>query len=98
VRSAFEYLRENLGEDIASARLVISGSKAVLVRTGDELIDVVNSYQGQGVLNLLALDDVRHELDASVRELRPVVVDLSSTTAVADVTHTAGLPKVSGSS
>ena len=98
VRSAFEYLRENLGEDIASARLVISGSKAVLVRTGDELIDVVNSYQGQGVLNLLALDDVRHELDASVRELRPVVVDLSSATAVADVTHTAGLPKVSGSS
>src|SRR5437763_4642789 len=36
VRSAFSYLRENLGEDITSARLVISGSSAVLVRDNDE--------------------------------------------------------------
>jgi hypothetical protein len=68
------------------------------VRSGEELVDVVNSYQGQGVLNLLALDDVRHELDASVRELRPVVVDLSATVVVADVSDAAALPRVSGSS
>jgi len=70
VRSAFSYLRENLGEDVASARLVISGSAAVLVRDGAELIDVVNRTRGQGVLNLLALDDVKDELDNAI-ELRP---------------------------
>ena len=54
VRAAFQYLREHLGEDIASAHLVISGDSVVLVRDGDELIDVVNR-PGQGVLNILAL-------------------------------------------
>ena len=71
VRSAFEYLRHSLGEDIASAQLVLSGGTAVLVRDGSELIDVVNRYKGQGVLNLLALDDICHELDDAVQELRP---------------------------
>ena len=42
VRGAFSYLRENLGEDVASAQLVICGTSAVLVRDGQELIDVVN--------------------------------------------------------
>ncbi|MEJ7584891.1 MAG: MerR family transcriptional regulator [Acidimicrobiales bacterium] len=70
VRAAFSYLKENLGEDVASARLVISGSAAVLVRDGAELIDVVNRTRGQGVLNLLALDDVKDELDNAI-ELRP---------------------------
>ena len=70
VRSAFAYLKENLGEDVASARLVISGSAAVLVRDGAELIDVVNRTRGQGVLNLLALDDVKDELDNAI-ELWP---------------------------
>lgn len=66
VRSAFTYLRDNLGEDVASARLVISGTSAVLVRDGAELIDVVNRTRGQGVLNLLALDDVKDELDNAI--------------------------------
>lgn len=69
VRSAFGYLREQLGTDIASAHLVLSGSSAVLVRDGEELIDVVNRFKGQGVLNLLALSDVQAELDVSVHEL-----------------------------
>ena len=72
VRTAFHYLRENLGEDITSARLVISGTSAVLVRDNAELIDVVNRTQGQGVLNLLALDDVKSELDEAI-ELRPAI-------------------------
>lgn len=66
VRTAFTYLRDNLGEDVASVRLVISGSAAVLVRDGAELIDVVNRTRGQGVLNLLALDDVKDELDNAI--------------------------------
>ena len=66
VRGAFTYLRENLGEDVASAQLVISGTSAVLVRHGQELIDVVNRTRGQGVLNLLALDDVRSQVDDAI--------------------------------
>ena len=71
VRSAFDYLRRNLGEDIASAQLVIAGGSAILVRDGSELIDVVNRFRGQGVLNLLALDGVKDELDAAIVEFRP---------------------------
>lgn len=65
IRDAFEYLRAQLGEDIASAHLVISGNTAVLVREG-ELVDVVNRYQGQGVLNLLPMDGVVQELADAV--------------------------------
>ena len=70
IRQAFSYLRDQLGEtDIASAKLVIDGSGAVLVRENQELIDVLN--RGQGVLNLLALDGVVEELDAAIVELFP---------------------------
>ena len=72
VREAFSYLRNQFGEDIASAKLVISGNSAVLVRDGEELVDVVNRYQGQGVLNLLALDGVKEQIDAAILELRRV--------------------------
>jgi DNA-binding transcriptional MerR regulator len=71
IREAFGYLREQLGDDVASAKLVIAGNSAVLVRENEELIDVVNRYQGQGVLNLLALDGVVEQVDAAVRPLRP---------------------------
>jgi DNA-binding transcriptional MerR regulator len=70
VREVFSYLRENLGEDIATANLVIQGNQAVLVRDGGELIDLVK--RGQGVLNVLALSNVVTDLDARIVELRPV--------------------------
>jgi DNA-binding transcriptional MerR regulator len=79
VRAAFEYLRKSLGEDVASAHLVISGTSALLVRDSGELVDVVNRFRGQGVLNLLALDDVREELDAAVAELVPSSAPTGST-------------------
>ena len=82
VRTAFDYLRDELGEDPASAQLVISGTSAVLVRDGAELIDVVNRYRGQGVLNLLALDEVKEELDAAIVELYPPSQDSPSLPAV----------------
>ena len=69
VREAFSYLRDQLGEDIASAQLVISGSSAVLVRDGNELVDVV--AQGQGVLSILPLGSVQREVDAAIVELFP---------------------------
>jgi DNA-binding transcriptional MerR regulator len=71
IREAFGYLRDRLGEDLSTAKLVIAGSSAVLVRENDELVDVVNRYQGQGVLNLLALDGVQHQVDAAIVELYP---------------------------
>lgn len=63
VREVFDYLREHVQEDIASAHLVISGNSVVLAR-GDELIDVLNN--GQGVLNVLSLSGVKDEVDAQL--------------------------------
>lgn len=69
VRKVFTYLRENLGEDVASANLVIQGGSVVLVQSDGELIDLVR--RGQGVLNILALASVKDEVDARIVELRP---------------------------
>jgi DNA-binding transcriptional MerR regulator len=70
-RKAIAYLRENLGEDVASANLVINGAGSVLARTGEEIVDLVR--QGQGVLNIVPLAGVVSELDAAIHELAPGV-------------------------
>lgn len=66
-RKAIEYLRENLGEDIASANLVMDGSRSVLARTGEEIVDLLR--QGQGVLNIVPLGGCKDEVDAAIHEL-----------------------------
>ena len=66
VREAFTYLREHLGEDVTSVNLVISGRQSVLVRTGEEIIDLLR--EGQGVLNILPLAGVKDEVDAAIVE------------------------------
>ncbi|HEX2192408.1 MAG TPA: MerR family transcriptional regulator [Acidimicrobiales bacterium] len=69
-RRAIEYLRDNLGEDIASASLVLNGADSVLLaRDSGELVDLVR--QGQGVLSVVPLDGVKAELDAAITDLRP---------------------------
>lgn len=68
-RQAVEYLREHLGEDIASANLVLSGENPLLVREDGEIIDLVR--RGQGVLNIIPLSPVIDELQLAIRELRP---------------------------
>ena len=60
VRDVFEYMREHVDSDIASAHLVISGN-SVMLADGDELIDVLR--KGQGVLNVLSLASVKQEVD-----------------------------------
>jgi DNA-binding transcriptional MerR regulator len=70
VRAAFDYLRD-LGDDLTAVQLVIAGDSVMLVREGENLIDVVNKYRGQGVLNLLALEGVVEQVDAAIVELRP---------------------------
>jgi DNA-binding transcriptional MerR regulator len=68
VREAFQYIRD-LGDDLTAAQLVIAGSSVILVRDGENLIDVVNKHKGQGVLNFLAMDGVAQEVEAAVTEL-----------------------------
>ncbi len=69
VRSVFTYLREQLGEDVASAQLLISGGSAVLVRD-DELLDLLK--QGQFVMgSVLSLGGVQREVDTAIVELFP---------------------------
>ena len=66
-RKAIEYVRGDLGDDWASASLVLNGTDSVLVRTGEDLVDVVR--QGQGVLNIVSLGQVVDELEANIHDL-----------------------------
>jgi DNA-binding transcriptional MerR regulator len=68
-RTAIEHLREHVGEDLASAVLVIHGKESILVRTNEELIDLLRG--GQGVLSVIAMQGVQGEVDTAIRELRP---------------------------
>jgi DNA-binding transcriptional MerR regulator len=68
-RRAIEYLREDLGDDWASASLVLNGANSVLARDGEALVDLVR--HGQGVLNIVSLGQVVDELEASIHELEP---------------------------
>jgi len=80
VRKVFSYLRENLGEDVASANLVIQGNRSVLVQTDGELVDLLR--QGQGVLNILPLGSVKTEVDARILELHPVAPAVAPSAAI----------------
>ena len=64
VREVFAYMQDQLGEDITSANLVVSGNRSVLARSGEELIDLVQ--KGQGVLNVLPLAGIKDEVDARI--------------------------------
>ena len=68
-RKAIEYLRQNVGEDIGSASLVLNGPGSVLARSDGEVIDIMR--KGQGVLSIVALGPVVDELEAAIHELRP---------------------------
>ena len=80
-RKAIEYLREDLGDDWASASLVLNGTNSVLARTGDDLVDLVR--HGQGVLNIVSLGQVVDELQTSIH-------DLADAPAAAGTTDSAG--------
>ena len=68
-RKGIEYIRKNLGEDIASASLVIDGPKSVLARSDGEVIDLMR--KGQGVLSIVALGPVVDQLESAIHQLRP---------------------------
>ncbi len=64
-KQAIENLRELHGSDWESATIVVAGKKSVLVRDGDELIDLVRN--GQSVLNIVPLGPMVGEVDAQIR-------------------------------
>ena len=68
-RKAIEYLRTELGTDLASAHLVLDGGNTVLVQTGDQIVDLLRN--GQGVLNIVPLGSMLQEVDAAIHELVP---------------------------
>jgi DNA-binding transcriptional MerR regulator len=68
-RKGIEYLRQNLGEDIASASLVLNGPASVLTRSDGEVIDLMR--KGQGVMSIVALGPVVNDIESAIHELRP---------------------------
>jgi DNA-binding transcriptional MerR regulator len=72
-RTAIDYLRENLGEDLSTANLVINGTGSILARNGDELIDILRN--GQTVFNVVALGGVEAQVNTAIRDLRPLAVE-----------------------
>jgi DNA-binding transcriptional MerR regulator len=66
-RRAVECLREDLGTDVASANLVLTGNSSVLARTNGEVVDLLAG--GQGVFNIVPLAGVVEELDADIVRL-----------------------------
>lgn len=69
-RKAIDYLREHLGEDLATASLVIDENKSVLARNGEDIFDLVR--HGQGVLNIVPLGSVVRQIDAGITQLHPI--------------------------
>jgi DNA-binding transcriptional MerR regulator len=69
VRKVIDYVRENLGADVAAANLVITGGDSVLLQSEEELIDLLRN--GQGVLNIVPLGGLETELETQITELRP---------------------------
>ena len=68
-RKAIEYLRTELGTDLASAHLVIDGTNTVVVQTGDQIVDLLRN--GQGVLNIVALGPVVSDLATELERVEP---------------------------
>jgi DNA-binding transcriptional MerR regulator len=68
VRDVFTYLRTHVTEDIASAHIVIDGHTVVLCESDGKLVDVLRN--GQGVLNVLALGNVKNEVDTKLVNFR----------------------------
>jgi DNA-binding transcriptional MerR regulator len=68
VRHVFDELRRMVGDEIASANLVIDGSSVALALDDGELLDLVK--RGQGVLNVMNLGQCQADLDARIVSIR----------------------------
>lgn len=68
VRRVIEYLRTQMGVDLAAAHLVIDNAKTVLAESDDQLFDLMR--EGQGVL-FVRLGPVVKDLDAQLLLFAP---------------------------
>ena len=78
ISRSFDYLRNQLGADVASSNIVISGTDALLVDE-DAVLSLLRGGQGT-MLNVLPVAGVKRELDADVVKLfpdEPIAVQLS---------------------
>lgn len=65
VREAIGCL-SSIGLDLATANLVVDDRGAILACSGDEIIDLLQG--GQGVLNIMPLASLVHELDTAITD------------------------------
>lgn len=66
-RRAVDCLRQDLGADLASANLVLTGTGSVLARSEGEVVDLLAG--GQGVFNIVPLSGVVDQLDADIADI-----------------------------
>lgn len=66
-RRAIACLRRDLGADLSTASLVLCDPGSVLVRSGEEIVDLLRG--GQGVFNILPLSGVVDEIDTAILDL-----------------------------
>ena len=93
VREVFNYLRSHVDSDIAAAHIVISG-KAVVLCQGDQLVDVVRN--GQGVLNVLPLANIKSDVDAmilNIADQAKVAVKAPANSQIAQINMIAPIAK-----
>ncbi|MGH9021654.1 MAG: MerR family transcriptional regulator [Acidimicrobiia bacterium] len=91
-RKAILYLRSNLGEELASASLVLNGATSLLVRSGEELIDLLR--RGQGVLNIVPLAGMIEELEERIAEVAPGLAEVADEgAAIVDETEVRRAPR-----
>lgn len=78
-RRAVEYLRQNLNEDLSNADLLVVGQGTVLVRSGEELVDLLNG--GQLVMSIVvSIHEIVNELRAAVVAMDRGLLTEGSTT------------------
>ncbi len=81
IRQAVAFLRNDLDEDVASATLVLNGTRSVLVRRESDLLDILR--QGQGVLSVVHLRPLADELNAAIAVLSPASGPATARTSAA---------------
>ncbi|MEA2476535.1 MAG: hypothetical protein QOC87_734 [Actinomycetota bacterium] len=75
VREAIDYVRNEISGDWSSVTLVTDGN-GVYACTPDQVLDLLR--KGQGVLGaVVAVDQIRDQLQGTLRELRPTAVSVS---------------------
>ncbi len=75
VRQALDYVRNELRGDWSKLTIVSDGSRVYALNSDAEVLDLLRS--GQGVLGaLVAVDNIRDQLQGTLRELRPTETDV----------------------